>query len=125
MEYQNIKPITIIRWLARITAAFFFIFILAFAIEQKVDPFSMGSHELTLTISFSVMWLGFIIAIFREGVGGLLIIAGILSFYLFSFIFSGFLPQGLPLFVLISPGVLFTIVWLHDKYGNNRSLAKI
>ena len=84
----------------------------------------MDSHELTLTISFSVMWLGFIIAWFREGIGGLFIIVGILSFYLFSFIFSGFLPQGLPLFILITPGVLFLVVWLHDKYnGRQKNLV--
>ena len=124
METQTSKVVLFIRWFARIVSAILTIFILAFAIQQKLNPFGMDSHELTLAVSFAVMWFGFIVAWFREGIGGLLIIAGILSFYLFSFIFSGFLPQGLPLIILITPGVLFIVTWLHDNYfGNGKKLV--
>lgn len=119
MADQSSKAVIIIRWVARVISVILILFILGFAIQQKLNPFTMGSHELILTISFAVMWLGFVIAWFREGLGGFLIIAGILSFYLFSFIFSGFLPQGLPLVILLTPGVLFLIVWLRDK-SNSR-----
>ncbi len=54
--------------------------------------------------------VGFVIAWWREGLGGALSVASLVGFYIWHVVESGRLPQG-PYFLLLSaPGILFLLV---------------
>jgi hypothetical protein len=78
----------------------------ALAVGAGPPPLSLGSVALTL------MFVGFIVAWWRDVVGGVLSLVGIGSFYAWNLADAGTLPAGWVLPLCFLPGVLQLIAWL-------------
>lgn len=108
------KTIQLIRKIARIWAAVMAgMILLAFianGFNDGIEPiFHLTLRETLMMAAFVITWLGLILGWKWEKLGGFLIIAAMLVFYLFDFLFSGSFPRG-PIFLLIAlPGFLFLI----------------
>ena len=115
---QNI--IQIIRWIARILAALM-VALIAFmfvgnAAADGIGPLiNLTFRESLMMAAFVVVFVGLILAWKKEKLGGWLVVAGMVLFYLFDFVYSGNFPRG-PFFPMIAlPGILFLLVGYSQK----------
>jgi hypothetical protein len=109
----NLPVLTAVRWVARFSALALAGLVLFFAIGQGFNPFKLKPTELALTVPFGACWVGFCLGWRWEGWGGLLVVAGVSSFYLVHFAVTGFghFPRGWAVPALAGPGVLFLLCW--------------
>ncbi len=106
-----------VRWLARGTGSFFAASFLYLGITTGPSPPSLAEAGVVL-----VLLLGVLIAWWREGLGGLiLVLAAVVSFLIFGFVIVAEFPDQrsnlLLLFVVpyLVPGILFLICWLRAR----------
>ena len=116
------KTIKLIRKIARIWSAVMAgMILLAFianGFNDGIGPiFHLTLRETLMMAAFMIVWLGLIMGWKWEKLGGFLIIAGMLVFYIFDYLFSGSFPRG-PTFLLIAlPGFLFLICGYYKNPG--------
>jgi hypothetical protein len=109
-----------IRWVTRLLGASLVLFILASAIVDTIegDPKATGKiaqREIPLFIAMISMFVGFIVAWLREGIGGLLIIGGFIFFYAFHLIFFNSFPRGLLFIIFLIIGLVFLFCWWQSR----------
>ena len=116
-SFPSSLPIAGLRWVARLLALALAGLIVAMAIGEGFNPTKLKARELALTIPFFVMWLGLLVGWRWEGLGGLLVVAGVAGFYLLHFAVTGFgnLPRGWVFPSLALPGILFLACWFWEK----------
>ena len=112
-QTANVPVLLALRWVARLSALALAGLVLLFAIGQGFNPFKLKPTELALAVPFWVCWLGFCLGWRWEGLGGLLVVAGVASFYLVHFAVTGFgqFPRGQAFPAFAGPGVLFLLSW--------------
>jgi len=118
-QYRN-KVIPVIRWTARILSGLIVILILFIFIGEGMSDGFGGFLHLTLrenlmTLAFIGVFIGLIIGWKWELTGGILILAGLILFYLLDFLFSGTFPRGVIFPYFAIPGILFILSGLLSK----------
>ena len=111
--------ITGIRWFARILGALLVLFVLLSAIGGILGPPSQATvkisdKEIPLMIGMVFMLVGIVIAWFREGIGGLLIVGGFIFFVVVELITD---KQFDVWFLLVFPalGMLHLFCWWQSR----------
>ena len=105
---------TALRWTARLLALLLAGLILLMAIGQGFNPAKLKTSELILSVPFFAVWAGLWLGCRWEGLGGILVVAGVAAFYLIHFAQTGFgrWPRGWAFPMLAVPGILFLLSWL-------------
>jgi len=104
-----------IRWIARIGGTILVIFVMGVAISENKSLKLSGLKlsDLVMTISLLVAVLGLLVGWFLEGLGGLLTIAGLLTFSIVNY-YSGGDFAG-EILVLGIPAILFIVYWWRTR----------
>jgi hypothetical protein len=91
--------------------------ILLLAIGEGFNPARLKARDLGLSLPFLVAWVGLWVGWRWEGLGGILVVAGVAGFYLLHFALTGFgqFPRGWAFPVLALPGLLFLACWFLRK----------
>jgi hypothetical protein len=102
-----------LRWTARLLALMLASLVLLMAIGEGFNPGRLTTAELILTVPFFVVWIGLLLGWRWEGIGGILVVAGVAGFYLIHFAQTGFgrFPMGWVFPMMAAPGVLFLVCW--------------
>lgn len=113
-----------IRWFARILGALLVLFFVSSVIQGMVDPpvsgtGKMTSQELILMAGMIAMVLGIIIAWFREGLGGLLVVGGFIYFVAVELIQRKQFDAWF-LLAFLAVGVLHLICWQLSKQAQSQ-----
>jgi hypothetical protein len=90
------------------------------AITDGVEPLlRLTLRESLMMAAFFVIWLGLILAWWREILGGALTVGGTIAFYLLDLGFSGTLPRGGIFLLIAAPGMLFLLygVIAHPRFA--------
>jgi hypothetical protein len=109
--------VTIIRWVARIIALFLAIVIVIFVSGTGVNLAHLQAGELARAASFFLAWLGLILAWRWDGIGGALIIAGILLFYVLDYFVTGSVLRFWLFLIFFLPGVMLLYCWWQTRHG--------
>jgi hypothetical protein len=112
-DTKGIKIVSVVRWIARISAGVMAaLILLIFVGEALADGFEPLLHltirETGMMIAFFAVWLGLLLGWKWELYGGLLTICGVAAFYLLDYLFSGTLPRGPYFLIFAAPSLLFT-----------------
>ena len=93
--------------------------------EGGPNLFKLSIIELLQTLAGIVVLIGLLVAWRWEGIGGMMITGGIISFYALEYIASGKFPGGpvFPIFYL--PGILFLICRVMSKYRTKSPISEI
>jgi hypothetical protein len=104
-----------IRWIARIGGAILIIFVVgAVMSEDKVLKLSgLKTGELVMTLSLLFAVLGLLIGWFWEGLGGLLTIAGLITFSIVNYYSGG--DFAWEIWILSIPAILFIFYWWRTR----------
>ena len=100
------KPSRIVHLIGCVLGTVLLLLYVTLAVGAGPPPLSLGSVALT------IMFAGFIVAWWRDVVGGVLSLVGIGSFYAWNFADAGILPGGWVFPLGFLPGVLQVIAWL-------------
>ena len=113
MFSQRLNLERVIRWIARILSLFNTVVLLFFVFGEPFPVFRLRAAEWLGLALFPVgVVVGFVIAWWKEGLGGLITIGSLLAFYLvFGFLLNGNLKQGLGFIFFAFPGLLFLLTW--------------
>ena len=110
MNHNNKSAVTVLRWAARLASLASLGFVLLFAIGEGFTPLKMTARDLALGVFFPFgICAGMVLAWWREGWGGCVIVASFLGFYAVHFAFSGTLPRGPWFAIFATPGALFLL----------------
>jgi len=117
---MNLKTRQILRWIARIWAALMVAFMLfmftAHIVEDGIGPLvGFTIRDAFMMVSMIGSIVGLALAWKWERLGGWMTVGGMLAFYLFDFIFSGYFPQGPTFLIIAFPGILFLILTYTGK----------
>jgi len=97
----------LVRWTARLLALGMGGGIFLLAVGEGFNPARLTGPELILSVPFFVAWVGLWLGWRWEGLGGMLVVAGVLGFYLVHFAERGRFPAGWAFPLIALPGVLF------------------
>jgi len=106
-----------VRWSARVLGSLVVVLFAVFAIGQGVNPAKVGGAEIAQFAMLLVALSGMLVVWRRELLGGVMVVAGMLAFYLINFAASGNWPGGWVFPLCFVPGVLALVSW-----GTARSL---
>jgi hypothetical protein len=109
--------VTIIRWVARIIALFLAIVIVIFVSGTGVNLAHLQAGEVARSASFFLAWLGLILAWRWDGIGGALMIAGILLFYVLDYFVTGSVLRFWLFLIFFLPGVMLLYCWWQTRHG--------
>jgi hypothetical protein len=102
--------LTFLKWAARVLSVLSVGVILLFFVGEGFDPSGVTLRVWVALLLFPVMVVaGMLIAWRREGLGGVVSIAGLAAFYLYSAVLNGGTPRGLAFLILSAPGFLFLL----------------
>ncbi|HEX6731892.1 MAG TPA: hypothetical protein VF074_17830 [Pyrinomonadaceae bacterium] len=109
----------VVRWTAR-AISLLSTFVLLLFIFGEGEPFQVTrirAVEWLGLLLFPVgVVVGFVVAWWREGLGGGITVVSLLAFYVvFEFLLNGKLTQGVWFFVFASPGFLFLMSWVISR----------
>ncbi|OQX73415.1 MAG: hypothetical protein B6D59_05845 [Campylobacteraceae bacterium 4484_4] len=96
--------------ITKFTALLFALMIVAFFIGEGFPSISsLSAEEIVLFFDFIVIWIGLLIGLRWEIWGGLMVILGVVVFYLVMYLFSHQVPRGaiLLLFGLAGMGLVY------------------
>ena len=103
----------ILRWSARALSVISIGVLLLFFIGEGFDPSEVSPRQWAALLLFPVIVVaGMVVAWRREGLGGGITVAALLTFYLYSFLMNGGLPRGAAFLILSAPGFLFLLYGL-------------
>lgn len=122
MRKEIVKTTIVLRWFARIWSIASLTFFVAFIVGEGSLP---NPTEAVGLIFFPIgVAVGFVIAWWREGIGGAITVMSLGAFYIWNMILDGRLPRG-PYFVLLAaPGFLFLANWLLGRLQSIREPSK-
>ena len=109
----------VFRWLARITGLLIVGFISLFMIGEGMNVLEMLPIERMIAGSLLFAMLGMIVLWKWEGIGGLMVLLGMASFYLLGFLLFASFPGGWVLPLCFLPGVFAILSWaftIEDPY---------
>jgi hypothetical protein len=111
-------PVTVLKWIARFTGSASFglltLFVASLIATGEMKPES--SEGIGLICFPGGVMLGFAVAMWREKTGATIAMVGCATFYLWHFLDSGDLPDGIYFLLFTSPAVLFLISgWLRGS----------
>jgi len=122
------KAVHVVRWIARISSGFIAALILLIFIGEGVAEgfgliLQLSIHESMMMIAFIAGWIGLLLGWKWELYGGLLVICGVVVFYLLNYLFTNTLPGG-PFFLIFAfPGPLFLYCGLQTRRELNSQNA--
>jgi hypothetical protein len=117
------QPNVFLRWIARVWSIASTLFVLAFLLPGEFGR-PTASEAVGLLLFPAGVVLGFVIAWWREGVGGAITVGSLALFYLWMFARDGRLPSG-PFFLLLAaPGILYIIGALLWRSRDKGSVGK-
>ena len=101
----------LIRWSARLLSIASTVLLLMFLFGEKFEVSKVAASQWLGLIFFPLgVIVGFVVAWWKEGLGGAITIASLLTFYLiFVLLLKGSLSQGVWFLVFAAPGFLFLI----------------
>lgn len=108
-------PLRILRWFARIVGMLLAAFVFLLAVGEGLNPAKLTLEESLMMLGFLATWVGFILGWKWEGIGGVLVIAGLAWHCLFEYVFRGTLFLGFWVALPALPGVLFLIYWWRTR----------
>ena len=92
--------------IAKVSAAFFVLLIVAFFIGEGFPSVrSLSVEEMVLMFAFIMIWIGLLVGLRWEIWGGVMVILGVMSFYLTMYLFSHTFPRGFILLVFGLAGI--------------------
>jgi hypothetical protein len=105
---------SVLRWIARIWSIASTLLVLAFMLPG--ESWNPTSNQIVGLLFFPLgMVLGFVIAWWREGVGGTVTVGSMALFYLWMWSRDGRIPAGPYFLLLAAPGLLFIVSALLSK----------
>jgi hypothetical protein len=109
----------VVHWTAR-AISLFSMFVLLLFIFGEGEPFQVTKIRAVEWLGLMLfpvgVVVGFVVAWWREGLGGGITVTSLLAFYLvFEFLLNGKLTQGVWFFVFAFPGFLFLISWFISR----------
>ena len=111
--------VQITRWLARLVGGFlvgmFLLFFVAHAVEADGIP-RLTLTEGTLMFCMLVSLAGMVVLWFREGLGGLMTLVGIVAFYAIDTAMTGTPPGGWVFPLSFVPGALSIVAWAVSRH---------
>ena len=105
---KSIAP-RVVHWAGCLLGTALLLLFAAFAIGEGPPPLNWQAASL------AVMLVGFLLAWWRDLVGGVVSLAGIAAFYGLEFAASGHAPGGWLFPLCFVPGVLGVVAWLLTK----------
>ncbi|MGD0038418.1 MAG: hypothetical protein ABSC53_14115 [Bacteroidota bacterium] len=119
MEYKTARRKRLtqyIHWTARIWSIVSIGLVLAFLVGEGFDPSKFKATELLGFLFFPVgISVGMILAWWREGIGGIITVGSLLTFYIINLATAGMLPKGWAWLVFAAPGFLFLVCWYWSR----------
>ena len=109
------KLIWILRWLARITGLGLVALILLFAIGEGFDLRKLTLTTGLMSVAFLAAIVGMLLLWHWEVTGGLMVVLGMLLFYVINFATTGKWPSGLVLPSCFLPGILALMCWAYSR----------
>lgn len=107
-----------LKWAARALSVLSVGVILLFFVGEGFDPSDVTLRQWAALLLFPIVVVaGMLIAWRHESLGGVVSVAGLAAFYLYSALLNGGTPRGLAFLVLSVPGFLFLL------YGLARQLT--
>ena len=108
-----------IRWTARAWAVVAMVIIVLLSVGEGVHP--NGPTELVGLILYpGGICLGFVLAWWKEGLGGAVTVVSLVGFYVLYLLTKGSLPPGWAWFSLAVPGFLFLLCWMRSRQVHAR-----
>jgi hypothetical protein len=102
----------VLRWAARIWAVASVALIVAVMVGEAFNPARLTPRDWLLFLFFPAgVCVGFVLAWWKELLGGSLTVASLVVFYLIHRLQVGTFPRGLAFAVFAAPGVLFLLAW--------------
>jgi hypothetical protein len=121
------KPVWInrIRWAARILSVLFAIFLLVSLIFEDMSTFLRKPQDYFILILWILTSIGYLIGLWREGLGGLISFVSALTLIIIFIVREGQSSQFyqyLILFLLLVPGILY-LLYLYFKRKSGESIS--
>jgi hypothetical protein len=85
--------------------------------RRSLNPFGLEPKETMLILSFYLTLIGLLIAWKVEGLGGLLVLIGLISFSILYYSLKGAVLWNV--WILAIPAVLFLICWYFTNYSSD------
>jgi hypothetical protein len=101
-----------LRWAARLLALLLAGGVLLLAVGEGFNPAKLTPSALALSVPFFIAWVGLWLGWRWPGLGGILVVAGVLGFYLVHWVERGRFPNGSAFLLMAIPGGLFLLCWL-------------
>jgi len=109
-------PQLVLRWLARRLSILTVGFVLMLAFGEGMHLSKFTNRELVMAVFFPFgLCLGQVLAWWREGLGGGIVVASLAGFYFSDWLASSHFPRGFFFFLVASPGFLFLASWLWGR----------
>lgn len=109
-----------LRWLARFLGAITLLLVIAFWLtESRFIALRVSLSDALQLVSVMITLIGFIIAWKHEMIGGLAMLAGMGCFYLLEWRLHGAPPFGLLFKMAVVTGILFLLIWIHEKVSHH------
>lgn len=119
MFFDRLQVGQVVRWTARVISLFstFILLLFIFGEGESFQLTRIRAVEWLGLMLFPVgVVVGFVVAWWREGLGGGITVTSLLAFYVvFAFLLNGKLSHGGWFFVFAFPGFLFLISWLISR----------
>ena len=121
------RPITPIRWIARLwsiaSVGFILLMFIGSGLEEGFNPAQFTFRDLVGLFFFPFgVCLGMILAWRWEGLGGGITVGSLLAFYAALRVMDGRFPRGPWFALLAAPGILFLVCWLLSR-GMHKAAA--
>ncbi|MFP4394505.1 MAG: hypothetical protein ACLFTI_04495 [Anaerolineales bacterium] len=119
-EGNGSRTLSIVRWIARISAglaaALILIIFIGEGISEGFEPLlRLTARESLMMVAFFAVWLGLVLGWRWELYGALLTIGGLIAFYLLDYLFSGTFPRGPFFLIFTAPSLLFLYCGLQER----------
>ena len=102
-----------LQWLAAGLSLVSVFILLMFLIGEGFNPASVRPSEWAMMIFFPFgVIIGMVVAWWRECLGGMITIAGLMAFYTAHFGFSGGFPRGWAFVMFALPSFMFLVHWM-------------
>jgi hypothetical protein len=110
-----------IRWAARILGVLLVGLFFVFAVGQGINPLAMRGTEIVQMSVLLAALTGMLVVWRQELLGGAVVLAGMLAFYVVNFAVSGHWPGGWVFPLCFVPGILALISWASERAGTLQS----
>jgi hypothetical protein len=99
-----------LRWAGRLASLAVIAILVLFMIGEGYNPLALKPRDLLLAVFFPLGFLlGLILGWRREFLGGVMVLAGLVGFYLVHLALNGGFPKGWAFVFLSAPGILLLL----------------